>query len=83
MTEPAPRVVVYGRAHCHLCDDVYAVVAPVCAAREVAWTHVDIDSDDALRAAYGQLVPVVTVDGVTIATWRLPPGVLESHLDAG
>ncbi len=58
----APIVVtLYGRAGCHLCE-----LAEKPAARAVAATpgatlhHIDIDTDDDLRARYGQRIPVVT-----------------------
>ena len=67
----AARVVVYTRAGCHLCVDACSVVASVCAGTATAWTTVDVDTSDTLRAAYGDYVPVVTVDGVQQGFWRI------------
>ena len=60
-----PRVIVYSRQGCHLCEEALAAVSAVCE----EWTVVDIDADEALRARYSDDVPVVTVDGRVIARW--------------
>ena len=55
----APRLVLYGRPGCHLCDDARAVLERVGA----PFTEKDITQDDALHAAYLERIPVVTIDG--------------------
>jgi glutaredoxin len=55
----APRIVLYGKPGCHLCDDARAVLERV----GVAFTETDITQDDALHAAYLERIPVVTLDG--------------------
>ena len=81
-----PRVVLYGRAGCHLCDEARPVVAEVAAEAGVVWAEVDIDvgpqSAD-LVARYGDLVPVVTVDGVQQAFWRVDAARLRRALGGG
>ncbi|WP_024286860.1 glutaredoxin family protein [Cellulomonas sp. KRMCY2] len=70
----ADRVVLYGRAGCHLCEPARAVVAAAAAEAGVGWLEVDIDTapdSEALVDRYGELVPVVTVDGVQQGYWRL------------
>ncbi|WP_062383598.1 glutaredoxin family protein [Demequina iriomotensis] len=74
------RVILYGRAGCHLCDDARAVVAAVCAEAGEGFDEVDIDSDPALRARYGDEIPVVTVDDATVGFWRIDPGRLRGAL---
>ncbi|GGM33319.1 glutaredoxin family protein [Promicromonospora citrea] len=72
MTEAAgPRVVLYTREACHLCEDARAVVARVCEEADQAWQEVDIDSEPGLRDRYGEYVPVVEVDGVQQGFWRV------------
>ncbi|MHA7132071.1 glutaredoxin family protein [Oerskovia turbata] len=68
-----PRVVLYGRAGCHLCVEAREVVATVCAERGATWVEVDVDEDPsgALVAQYGDYVPVVTVDGVQQGFWQV------------
>lgn len=78
---PAPpaRVVLYGRAGCHLCDDAREVLAAVVPPQE-GWTEVDVDTDPALQDRYGEYVPVVTVDGVQVGFWRVDPARLRRAL---
>ncbi|GAA4832108.1 glutaredoxin family protein [Luteimicrobium xylanilyticum] len=66
-----PRVVLYVREACHLCEDARAVVGQACAEAGERFVERDVDADPALRAEYGELVPVVTVDGVRQGYWRL------------
>lgn len=75
------RVVLLVRAGCHLCDDAREVVATVCGERGVVWRETDVDGDPALVAQYSEYVPVVLVDGVQQAFWRIPPARLAKALD--
>jgi glutaredoxin len=63
----AERVVIYTRAGCHLCDDAKSTLVRL----GVAHTEVDIDGDPDLTADYGDLVPVITVDGKEHGYWRV------------
>ncbi|MGC4176102.1 glutaredoxin family protein [Demequina sp.] len=74
------RVVMYTRAGCHLCDDALEVVAAVCQASGSDYQLVDVDADPSLKDAYGEQVPVVTVDGSTVGFWRIDPQVLAQAL---
>ena len=64
---------LYSRPGCHLCDDARPVVEAVATEAGVAWTEVDVDAPGAedLARQYGELLPVVTVDGVQQAYWRV------------
>ncbi|MGZ4268991.1 MAG: glutaredoxin family protein [Solirubrobacteraceae bacterium] len=53
------RLVLYGRAGCHLCDDARAVLMRI----GEPFGEVDIESDDALHRAYLERIPVVALDG--------------------
>lgn len=57
-------VTLLGRAGCHLCDDARAVVVEVAGRTGAAITELDVDDDPELRAEYGDMVPVVLIDGV-------------------
>ena len=79
---------LYRRLGCHLCDEAQAVVATVCQAEGVAWTEVDVDDPPPaggpdLFAAYGERVPVVAVDGVDVAQWRVSEPLLRAALASG
>jgi glutaredoxin len=67
----APRVTLYSRPGCHLCDDARAVVAAVCAELGESFTEVDIDGDAELTRRYGEEIPVTLVDGVQHDYWRV------------
>ena len=66
-----PRVTLYTRPGCHLCDDARAVVAAVCADLGESFTEVDIDGDPELTRRYGEEIPVTLVDGVQHDYWRV------------
>ena len=53
---PAPRLLLFQRDDCPLCDQALAVLA---AARAPAFDSVWIDGDEALEARFGTRVPVL------------------------
>ena len=78
MTQQPPerRVVLYERADCHLCDEVRVLLDRVVGPS--AYEHIDVDSDAALAARYGDRVPVLTdAAGNELCHGRLDPAVLE------
>jgi glutaredoxin len=78
-----PRVVLYGRAGCHLCDLARDTVQQVCGQTGTPWDEVDVDTVPELVARYGDLVPVVTIDGRHHGHWRIPERELREALAAG
>jgi len=71
-----PRVLLYGRAGCHLCEEARVVVARVCDEAGLPWSEIDVDDppvpgEPDLFEAYGEAVPVLVVDGVEVARWRV------------
>ncbi len=74
------RVEVLTRAGCHLCEEALAVVREVCGDGEFLET--DIDSDPALRALWSDDVPVVRVDGRTVAKLWVSADQLRAALTA-
>ncbi|MFH5821992.1 glutaredoxin family protein [Georgenia sp. AZ-5] len=70
-TADVPRVVLYGRAGCHLCDQARAMLERLREETGEGFAEVDVDADAGLRERYGELVPVVTVDGVQQGYWRI------------
>ena len=55
----APRLTLYGRPGCHLCDDARVVLQRV----GEPFDEVDITTDDALHASYLERIPVIVLDG--------------------
>ncbi|MFV0252876.1 MAG: glutaredoxin family protein [Beutenbergiaceae bacterium] len=74
------RVQLFGRAGCHLCDIARVVVGQESERAGVQWQEIDIDSDPDLQRRYGELVPVVLVDGEQIGYWRIDAGDLRAAL---
>ena len=79
-----PRVVLYGRSGCHLCDAAREVVRSVCAETAAGWVEVDIEAGPYggrdLVDELGELIPVVEVDGVQQGYWRIDPALLRRTL---
>jgi glutaredoxin len=78
----APRVTLYSRPGCHLCDDARTVIERVCAELGESYDEVDIDADEALLARYGDEIPVTLVDGKQHDFWRVDEARLRSALTA-
>ena len=70
-------LVLYSRPGCHLCDDARAVIERVGA----PFAEIDIETDDALHAAYLERIPVVALDGVELFEYFVDEGALRVHLD--
>lgn len=68
-----PRVTLYSRPGCHLCDDARAVIVAVCAELGEAYVEVSIDDDPELRRRFGEEIPVTFVDGRQHDFWRVDP----------
>jgi glutaredoxin len=66
-----PRVVLYGKPGCHLCDDAREVVARVCASLGEQFTEVDITTDADLARRFAEEIPVTFVDGRQHDFWRV------------
>ena len=82
MSGSEPRVVVYGRPGCHLCEDAVAVVERVCAELGEQWVEVDITTDPELEDRFRDEVPVTFVDGRQHDFWRVDPERLGQALQA-
>jgi Glutaredoxin-like domain (DUF836) len=66
-----PRVVLFGKPGCHLCDEARVVVQRVCDELGVGWTEHSILDDPALTQRYAEQIPVTLVDGQEHAIWRV------------
>jgi diaminopimelate decarboxylase len=51
----SPRLTLYGRTGCHLCERMRAELAPLAAELGLAVEEVDIGGDPGLGARYGEL----------------------------
>ena len=78
----APRVTLYGKPGCHLCDEARAVVARVCAELGEEYVEVDITGDPELARRFGEEIPVTFVDGRQHDFWRVDPRRLTAALSS-
>lgn len=53
------ELTLYGRTYCHLCDDMKVALEPLRRDFSFQLHEVDVDSDPALEARFGELVPVL------------------------
>ncbi len=58
-----PRVVMYSRPRCGLCDEARAVILAERARTPFEFEEISVEGDDDLERAYGLRLPVVLVDG--------------------
>ena len=74
------EVVLVTRAGCHLCEQAAPLVAAEAARAGAAYVERDVDASPQDRAAYGDKVPVVLLDGVEHAYWQVDPKALRAAL---
>jgi len=61
MAEP-PRLTLYERDGCHLCDEARVLLDEMLGT--AGYARVDIEADDDLVLRYGFRIPVIGLDGV-------------------
>ena len=81
--EPPPRVVLYSKPGCHLCDEARTVVQQVCAELGESYDEVDITTSAELSASFGEEIPLTFVDGSQHDFWRVDPDRLRAALSGG
>jgi hypothetical protein len=74
------RVVLYGKAGCHLCEEAREVVEGV--RREVPFEleEVDVSLDPVLHRRYGERIPVVAVEGEELGDFFVDAAELRARL---
>jgi glutaredoxin len=77
---PEPRVTLYSRPGCHLCEDARAVIAAVCEELGESYVEISILDDPELLRRYGEEIPVTLVDGRQHDFWRVDPARLRAAL---
>jgi len=82
MNVPAgtPRITLYGRPDCHLCQNAREVISRVCEDLGEQFAEVDIDTDPALVERFADEIPVTYVDGRQHDFWRVDEGRLRAAL---
>ena len=69
------RLTIYSKPGCHLCDEMKAIVLRVIAGAghspAATIEEIDISGDGDLLERYGLEIPVLLVDGVKVAKFRV------------
>ncbi len=66
-----PRVTLYTRAGCCLCDDAKRVLLEARKRAPFEYEELDIDADPDLRSKYNDEVPVVAIDGAKAFKYKV------------
>ena len=77
-----PRVTLYTRPECHLCEVAKETVVAVCAELGEEFVEIDITTDGALEDQYGEEIPLTLVDGRQHDFWRVDATRLRAALTA-
>jgi len=81
------RLTLIGKPECHLCDVADGVVGEVLSelalhdnSPNVTVEHLSIIDDEALYEQYWEQIPVLLIDGVKHAQWRVKPEKLRAAI---
>ncbi|TMB50976.1 MAG: glutaredoxin family protein [Deltaproteobacteria bacterium] len=74
------QLTLYTRAQCPLCHEMRAVIERVARDVPLALELIDVDTDAALAAAYGDEVPVLAINGRRAFAVRVDAGALRARL---
>ncbi len=74
------ELTLYGRPGCHLCEDMRAALEDCQTRLGFTLREIDIDSDPALAARYGTLIPVLEDTAGEICHYFLDPAALNKAL---
>ncbi len=79
--ETRPTLIVYSRQGCHLCELMIEALLPLLRGRADLEVR-DVDTRDDWRLQFGDRVPVLTLNGLTVCEYHLDVPALERRLDA-
>ncbi|MCP5157575.1 MAG: glutaredoxin family protein [Ectothiorhodospiraceae bacterium] len=77
---PRPRLVLYGRAECHLCVEMWAELEAARARHAADLSWVEVDDDPAIAERYGPRVPVLVLDEEEVCHYFLDEDMLRLFL---
>jgi glutaredoxin len=76
-----PRITLYGKPGCHLCETARAVVQRVRAEHDFELEEVDVSVDPVLHARFGERIPVLALDGEELFEFFVQEASLRERLD--
>ncbi len=65
--KPAPRVVLYAKPDCQLCDEARGALLELRAEIAFELCELDIERDERLLARHLERIPVIEVDGAEVS----------------
>lgn len=74
-----PRLILYARSYCHLCEDMLQALAPHQARHGFTLEVVDIDRDPQLQARYNEKVPVLSDGEQELCHYFLDEAALDAY----
>ena len=80
MSGGPPRLKLYSKPGCHLCDEMKLVIERVRTRVPLTLDVVDISTDQQLMDRYGLEIPVLMVEGKKAAKYRVTEKELEERL---
>lgn len=75
-----PILTVYGRADCHLCDEMIEALRALQGLFLFEIAVIDVDTDPELERRHGEKVPVLTHGGHELCHYRIEPAVVTAYL---
>jgi glutaredoxin-like protein DUF836 len=76
--DAGPRLVLYSRQYCHLCEEMLAALKSLDS--RLSPEILDVDSDPALEERYGEDVPVLMLGEIELSRHRLDPDRVRAYL---
>jgi len=77
-----PKLVLYSRPECHLCEALAARLQPLLAGRPVELAVVDVDSSVALERRYGLRIPVLVAGEIELSGYPLDEARVRRYLES-
>jgi hypothetical protein len=77
---PLMQLTLIVRAYCHLCDEMRTEVLPLAEAAGCPVQEIDVDTDPALEARWGERVPVLLGGALELCHYRVDRAALSAWL---
>jgi len=75
-----PRLTVYSRAWCHLCDELMTRLRPLCQDLGADIEIVDVDEQPEFEPLHGTRVPVVMCEDKELCHYHLDEAAVRAYL---
>lgn len=75
------KVTIYGRTGCHLCEEAVNQISPLAKSLDFTIEERLIDGDKELEDLFGQLIPVIHINGEYFSHFRVDLVEFKSSLE--